>query len=84
MLLTDHREQKLDKMQTKIIKVISHSYLMFAGRNYILLDYSACGNDVQLHSQLNLMEKMIEKHFNVIRHTHYCGQRDLTISIDIA
>jgi len=84
MILTDRKQQNLNKIQNQIVKAISHSPIMFAGRNYILLDYSACGNDMYLHSKLNLMENLIEKHFKVIRHTSYLGQRDLTVSIDIA
>lgn len=84
MIITDRKEQKLNAIQHMVVKVISHSSIMFAGRNYVLLDYSACGNDEKLISELQLMEKMLEKHFKIIRITAYLGQRDITLSTDIA
>ena len=84
MILTDRKEQKLNSIQYKIVKTISHSPIMFAGRNYVLLDYSSCGNDAKLISKLQLMELLLDKHFTVIRRTAYLGQRDITLSIDIA
>lgn len=84
MILTDKKDQNLNSLQNKIIKAISHSPIMFAGRNYVLLDYSACHNNPQLISKLQLMEKLLEKHFTIIRRTAYLGQRDITLSIDIA
>ena len=84
MILTDRKEQKLNTIQQSIIEIISRSPIMFVGRNYVLLDYSSCGNDIQMIASLELMEKMLEKHFTVIRRTAYLGQRDITLSIDIA
>ena len=84
MILTDRKEQKLNRIQQSIVETISHSPIMFAGRNYVLLDYSACGNDTKLINKLQLMESLLNKHFEVIRRTAYLGQRDITLSIDIA
>lgn len=60
-------------MKNKILKAISHSSLMFAGDNYILLDYSACGNDPKLVCKLILMESLIKKHFDITWCAVYSG-----------
>ena len=74
---------KLNAIQKAIIKYIGCDPLMFAGRNYILFSWCDCGNDEKLAAKLTLMEKLVDKHFQVVRKTAYLGQSDFTLNCDI-
>lgn len=65
------------EIKEKIIKWCGQNKLAFCSGSYFLLDYSECGNEVNLHSGLNLLERLIEKHFNITYRASYLGIREL-------
>lgn len=60
-------------MQERIIKWCGRNVLAFCSGTYFLLDYSVCGSDPILISKLRLLEKLIERHFNVVYTKAYMG-----------
>lgn len=66
-------------MKEKIIKYCGRSPLVFYGEKFFLLDYSACGNDAVLITQLKLIELLIGKYFDVLYSRAYYGITELGV-----